>query len=265
MNNSGPHYPSLTFSQEELALLLKVFNTKMIPGTGEDPLAGLTDDQRTLILSSAERNLQARGLLKVTGDHEIVLDRLVVGLLGPCIRPESSLLFWRVSQELGLRTRFFHETLSILVEHFIDDPGLHTFAALPNHDALRERISAFLSIQNPGEMDIKTASVELSQEDFEAMVTRQLERTENNGAAIAEQVGSEENAAVNSFETFSELTTILISKTEPQIVAEGVVLLKAKDQLWQVEKKGEKVLLTRTSFQNIWSQISAFLATTNSV
>ena len=253
-------YPALTFSHEELALLLKIFNVKMIPGTGETPLAGLTEDEQALILSSAERSLQARGLMKIKGEQDIILDPLVIGLIGPCLRPEQSILFWRVSRENGFQSRFFHKTFSLLVEHFLPEKGLHTFAALPNNEALQERIKAFLATEDIQQDSTVTEIVELPRQEFDRMITLQLgqgdiDLEDVSNAPVQDQEGE---WVTNAPDNFIEMTTILLSKTEPTSKAHGLVILKGDNGTWQVEKDNGLVRLSKISFLDIWSQIQHF-------
>jgi hypothetical protein len=146
---------SLTFSQEEVVLLLKLFGAPTIPGLGEDPLAGLPKEHVQLILSSAERSLKARQILSVATDGKITIDRLALALLGPCVTPEFSLIANRTRRNNLPETLYFHAAQAMKVEHAITGPGLHAFTALNGQEILLDRLGGFLNLDSqPAQEDI---------------------------------------------------------------------------------------------------------------
>ena len=88
---------SIDFSVEELVALVGVLDLGPIPGLGEEPLGGLDESQREIVVASAIRSLVARRAVAVDEDRvevaEPVADLVRVlaapGLLGR-VQPGSS-------------------------------------------------------------------------------------------------------------------------------------------------------------------------------
>ena len=137
-------YPSLSFAQEELVLLLKLFDATTIPGMGKEPLAGLSEEQQKLLLSSAERNLKARGVLAVLNHEQIHVDQFTIALIGPCVFPEYSILISQIILGQEPRSHYFHHGNRMVIEHFLSDLALHTFVALPGRVAVEQRLMTLL-------------------------------------------------------------------------------------------------------------------------
>jgi hypothetical protein len=137
---------SVTLSLEEVALLVRLFGAKTMPGMGTEPLAGIPPDQVNFLLSSADRSLRARRIISLSEDGKITIERFILALLGPCIAPEFSVVSLCAKQGGAADMVYFHAAQMMTVEHVISGPGLHTFAALKDRQMLFNRLISFVSL-----------------------------------------------------------------------------------------------------------------------
>lgn len=145
--NEAP--PSLTFSHEEIVLLLGLLRVPTMPGIGTEPFAGLSPEQTRLLLGSAERSLQARGLLRWQAEGDTLhVEKFVLALLGPCCLPEFSVIVTRGPKDGLPETVYVHAAQTMIVEHAVTGPALHTFAAFRSWDEVMPRLLAFLDVQD---------------------------------------------------------------------------------------------------------------------
>lgn len=133
---------SLSFSQEEVVLLLKILGANTIPGVGQQPFGELDNDTQRHLLASAERTLRSRGLLAVVGER-IQIDRTVVALVGTCAVPKLSWLVTQTRPGHLPENRFYHISPTLFVEHTISGPGVHTFTAVVESAQVIERLMHF--------------------------------------------------------------------------------------------------------------------------
>lgn len=133
---------SLSFSQEEVVLILKLLGTDSIPGVGQHPFGDVAQDVEQHLLASAERTLRARAMISIDGEL-INIDQLVVALIGTCAVPRFSWLVTRTLPKQLPENRFYHITPSMFVEHIISGPGIHTFTAIATQAQTIERLTNF--------------------------------------------------------------------------------------------------------------------------
>lgn len=155
--------PNLTFSHEELVLLLYLFRSPAIPGVGAEPLAGLTEEQARLVLSSAERGLKARQIVVPDVDGKLRVERAALALIGACVVPALSVIISRTPKGSLPEFAYYHATSNLIVEHTISSPGLHTFTALADKQMWVEQITQFLKLTNQAQQTEQTAALSSDQ------------------------------------------------------------------------------------------------------
>jgi len=134
----------LTFSQEEIALLLYLMRVPYMLGVGSNPLEGLTQAQAVQALSSADRSLRARGMIAPKAENIVEIDPFVLGLVAPCAMPEVSILVSRSERGAPAQVRLLHRAKGLEVEHTLPEQGLHRFEALIAPDSLHKRLASLL-------------------------------------------------------------------------------------------------------------------------
>ncbi len=239
----APQPISLTFSQEEVVLLLKLFGAPTIPGLGEDPLAGLPKEHVQLILSSAERSLKARQILSVATDEKITIDRLVLALLGPCVTPEFSLIANRTRRNNLPETLYFHAAQAMKVEHAITGPGLHTFTALIGQEILLDHLGKFLNLDSQPAQEsisgnISANSLRDAIQAFEQGATAMTAILQGGGAStgLATALGSD-------LETFVAISAVVGIQHLPEgkMDMQRFAFFECENTLWELGSTDDQV------------------------
>ena len=228
--------PSLTFSQEEVVLLLKLFNAPTIPGVGEDPLPGLDEERQRLILSTAERGLKARQLVSKAEDGTVVIEKMVLALLGTCVAPEFSVIASRIERRQPPENIYFHCAQKMVVAHTISGPGLHTFAALTDRAQLFDHLQRFLKLTDkpalPESGNVAATALRDALQALESGAEAIQQHLLNGGAspAFAQVLSQELNAATINY-------TILAMQhpADGETRTRHLSLLDTAHTLWKME------------------------------
>ena len=169
---------SLSFSQEEVVLVLKLLGAESIPGVGQQPFGEVSEDVERHLLASAERTLRARAMISIEDDR-INIDQVVVALIGTCAVPQYSWLVTRVLQEQPPENRFYHVSPSMFIEHTISGPGIHTFTALARQAQMVERLTQFWQLHS---QDVEQQSQIVQTEEMQRLLTQLMLSQPTEGA-----------------------------------------------------------------------------------
>ncbi|WP_455387529.1 hypothetical protein [Petrachloros mirabilis] len=132
--------------REELVVLLKMLHVPTLPGLGENPLDGLTEDQMDIALLTAERALRARGILRSEAENRVALDPVAFALLGTCILPEISILVQSQTMDGHNTVRYYHATSKLSVEHSFPQVGLNSFVGFAELKPMLPRMFEMLHV-----------------------------------------------------------------------------------------------------------------------
>jgi hypothetical protein len=254
-------YPSLSFSQEELVLLLKLFDATTIPGTGKDPLAGLNEEQQRLLLSSAERNLKARGVLAAPNHEQIRVDQFTVALIGPCVFPEHSILLSQIFIGKEPRNHYFHHGQRVITEHFLSDLALHTFVSLPGKVALQQQLMILIEFPSAKDQNI-TKKFQVSMNVFQDGLTLLFETEKERIIKYGdEKVQAMAEIFLGSMLGFKGLSSMIFIDHQDLEGSISIDLLHTECAVWQVQRTENVAEISKLATQDFIGMISELLET----
>ena len=141
--------PSFTLSSEEVLVLINVLRLDGLIGFDPEPFTQLQEQELALLLSTAERALQARGYLQpAEEERQVVVDPVVVALVGGCGIADVSLAAMYANRDGESEIRYFHvhRATNTFIERTFPMPYLHTFQALDDEQTLISRIADVLRV-----------------------------------------------------------------------------------------------------------------------
>jgi len=143
MNAQSEATVSITFSYEELALLLGLLKLPPLPGFPVDFLNEFRTETGRSRLDVAEHGLQARQFIQVTPDRTITVDPLVVSLLANFRASETLITVLNINN--GVTTQsLFGLSQYMISEYTIAEPGMHRLTWFPDLKTL----NGVLLVQN---------------------------------------------------------------------------------------------------------------------
>ncbi|NTW03751.1 MAG: hypothetical protein HGA19_21175 [Oscillochloris sp.] len=138
---------TLTFGYEEVLLLTRLLKIPALPGMAEDLLAHTPDAQLTAALGSAERSLQARGMVKInTADTPVAIYRPILALFSSCAHAQAIATVMVKATGQPLQVRFYHIAEHLSVERSFPRAGLHTFTGAVSSQVFAEQLGTFLKL-----------------------------------------------------------------------------------------------------------------------
>jgi hypothetical protein len=233
--------PSLTLSHEELILLLKLFGARTIPGLPSNPFPGLPEEQVNLLIASAERNLRARGLLFVSPEGKITVERFVLALLGPCVAPEFSCVALRARKGGQVDLVYFHAAQMMTVEHIVSGPGLHTFAALKDRQAMFNRLVAFVNLDGQPLRQAPAGQVSAGAltQGIQAAV-QEIPSVQNLLASGAQESEFHRSLAEDLSQFAATSRVVAIQHTiDGQVTAQNYAFIESSHALWEFTETGD--------------------------
>lgn len=134
----------VTLSREEVLVILNLIGTRALPRLGEEPIPGLTDEQRAFALIVAERALRARGLATINEEGKLLIHSDILRMVGFCALSTHSIFVTAVESVSGIGSQLVaHLYEAGWVLHLRPDPVLHTFELGEKIESLVERIAIF--------------------------------------------------------------------------------------------------------------------------
>lgn len=138
---------SKQYGRDELIFLLRLMRAFTLPGLGDDPLAGFTQEEATAALMAAEQSLKARGIIDVSDKEERVkLDQITYILVGSCIRPLASIYVSSIGAGGTGAIKYYHISPHLTVEHSFPEVGVDGFFAAPNPIPMLSRILDLMAL-----------------------------------------------------------------------------------------------------------------------
>lgn len=233
---------SVRLSAEELMLVLWLLNTPTLPGLGESPFAGWTEQEIQAALASAERSLRARRFLSKTPQGEIQMEQVVMALVGTCAAPDISIVLAVETPEAGRVVHYFHATSLMAVEHTNPEPGIHCFDALENLEAVQARLETLLALEAQPSPSASPAQLTLA-------VLQEATRAAAEGTAATQDVlkryGLDHNTSTALAATLTQIrrrATLAVihglRKEKPH--SDGMVILEGPPGLWVLQAEGSE-------------------------
>jgi hypothetical protein len=231
-------FPSLTFSTQELIYILWLMRTKTILGLPERPLEMYKPDQVFILFNEAEQSLKARELMRVNSDRTVTLSEDILGLVGPCILPELSVMVIHTLDGQNPQTFYFHLSHHILAEHSIPEPGLHRFENLANLDAMKARAK--------GEFTAQRHDTAVDLPGFSLLENKLMEARDQliqeGGTSPAEVLGKEPAQVAFASDLIHPLSNtsvaVIRSLGQGESTAAAFALLEGPERLWLLVEPG---------------------------
>ncbi|HEC36531.1 MAG TPA: hypothetical protein ENI39_08360 [Anaerolineae bacterium] len=146
---------NLSLGREELIFLLRLMDLQTIPGLEAEPLSRLSKLQRETAMATARHSLLARGIIQhpAGAPEEVEIDATTAGLVTSGLRACASITASRARPGGTVITRYYH-FLSLapylVVEHSSLEGGVHTFQMTKRPEAVLQRLSSLLNLQEQG-------------------------------------------------------------------------------------------------------------------
>lgn len=141
----------LRFSQEELDYLRKVLDLEQMPGLARrgEQARNLPEEQRQLLLLTADRSLRARGLVGLLDNDRRSINPLVAGLLRAYAQPQPALFLSTIRTGWGRGQWLYVFNEQIIFEQCEPEPGVLQFLVLNKQADFQERLSHLLQFPQP--------------------------------------------------------------------------------------------------------------------
>ncbi len=238
---------TLKISVEELLFLLFTLGYKTLPGLGDNPTAGLSEDQIQRAITSGFNALRAREWVQKSSDRDnapIVVDNTLVAIIGICATA-SHLMFISRQDASGLQeTSYIHYGPHLTVIHAVHKLGVHEFTASTDQQAILEYVIEMLRL-----VDVRAAppaeEIQISQELLDIITVAVRDgRTADSISSLREHglAINTANLLVESLSTMraNSLVTLLHvqqgQENNPPSV-EGINLMESSTGFWLLTTK----------------------------
>ena len=132
------------FSNEEMVYLLSLLNIADFPGIPPDPLKQLTDEGKSLLMTTVDHTLRARELVLWDSETKREIDPLVSTLLLGCAHPDFTLFVDLLDATAGPTRLLYIFGSEMLVEQCEVEPQVQQYLQLPSYEALLQRWQALI-------------------------------------------------------------------------------------------------------------------------
>lgn len=231
---------------EELLVLLGVLRASTLPGLGEDPLEGLSDERREGALGAAERSLRARGLIAVDeAESRIEVEPLTLALLGTCVYPQYTVSVAMLDKAGGIDAAYYHGRDDFLVEHSFPEPGIYEFLTAAERADMGERFMRKLALANGPAPEGVSFQVPLAGME-EARELAKAGRREEIAKLLAQKGlgGEEAERAIAIFESATRsffLVRADYGESPDETKGSGLALLEQEGGYWLLSGDDEHV------------------------
>ncbi len=134
-------------SQEEIFFLLSQIKAPGMLGIDPSPLAIFDGNQRLAVMGAARRALQARGLLHVGAEGELLLDPALRTTIDTAsFAPRSLSMLHRKAGEEQLQSYIVHHAEPRWVEHHQPATGLHQLTLMNEPPAIQNQLEQLLGL-----------------------------------------------------------------------------------------------------------------------
>lgn len=259
---------------EELLFSLKALGIQTLPGLGESPLLGLTDDQVKRLLSAGFNSLRARGFVEqsATAEAGLAVDRVLASLIAVCASAQQLLLVRRQGDSIAPEVHYLHMGKHLTVIHSTEAPGVHRL--LGTVDAKTASAVIHKALRLNGQLCPAVPPVHVRAETLEGLAAHLRARDAASAVAFLLNQGVGEAEARRVVEELSTMTaTCLVSHIqvrpeahEKRAVAQSYTVVETPTCFWIAEPHGAEkdpmdVELRPVSGHDLISQIDRMIVT----
>lgn len=231
---------TIKLSQEEVLLISMNLHLPLMIGVDRKMLDLPREDVQG-ILQSAETTLLQRDYLRVDKDGTKNLAPIIVACMFTCARPEQTIIISRSSKAMAQETLMIHQSLEMIVNHFLDGSGAHIFTVLPD---LNPAIEGILRLAQTS-LYAKPISPEASLPESVYGEANQLAQGKNPGALYALLTRHlPEQTAVGFHQTLDNLEAVVTAvrlthgEKAEDTKQDGFTLLQGGDIQWLMRSSG---------------------------
>jgi hypothetical protein len=134
----------LRFANEEMVYLLRSLGITDFPGLAVEPLKGLADNQKSLLLMEADHTLRARGLVRWLGEGKREIAPLVAGVLLECARPRYTLFVDMLETGSAATPLLYLFGETIVVEQSEPEPQVQQYLVMPGYEDFIKRLRVLM-------------------------------------------------------------------------------------------------------------------------
>ncbi len=227
----------IRLGQEELVVLLGVLRASTLPGLGEDPLGGVSEEQREAALGAAERSLRARGLIAVdAAESRVEVEPLTLALLGTCVYPRYTISFAALDKTGNIDAAYYHGRDDFLVEHSFPEPGICEFLTAAGKEAMHDRLMHRMGLAGGPAPAGKPFKVPLSGMEEARELAKAGKREEIIKVLAEKGMGREEAEMVTAIFESSTRSFFMVradyGETPDETRGEGIALLEQDGGYW---------------------------------
>ena len=241
----------ILLAHAELLFLLHAVRAKALVSIAPAHLFPTSEAELDALIQRGRDSLEARGLLKKTGDDRQSIDNDLLTVITTAAYPRVATLLVHNTVEAGFQLLWFYQSEDSFIEHTVTQELLHRFLLYPNFSTLLDRMEQIVSVQNG-----RTAKIEMKMEqDAFFTVKNMMEREENEQArAVLNQVGlsnEETHAFLHTLERLRSAGNIAFLRCSHNSVVDGrnIALLQDENTTWSARQcvAGQPLLTIETT------------------
>jgi hypothetical protein len=233
----------LKFSAEELLFLLSVLKIKTLAGLGEDPAAGLNEEQLAMARAAGFNSLRARGLVGEQPDQEktLAVDNIILALLGTCVRAQQLILLNRQLKENNRVMGYVYTGSEMTTVHEVNEPGVHTFIGIIGQQQTKEYVASWLNLNEQSAPADEV--IRIPEEELERVTGAALEKRNDEAITILQKQGASVSVArkfVESLHSTRSNTMVAMAQIQhdnTQRQAKGFNLIEDTKGFWIMKRE----------------------------
>lgn len=244
---------NLSLGREELIFLLRLMDLQTVLGLEEEPLSCLSKAQREAAMTTAKHSLLARGIIQHPGGapKEVEVDAIAAGLVTSGLRARASITASRARPGGTVITRYYH-FLSLdpylVVEHGSPEAGVHTFQMTGRPEAVLQRLSGLLNLQEQG-----TPAGEGGEVAEGTLLQARQTAAEGGKISLVEAILRKDGLDEETTRGLGLALCQLLSESSlirvdfEMVIEEGIGLLEGPDGLWLLQRGGSPPNLVKVA------------------
>ncbi len=151
---------TLRLGAEEVVFLLKALNIKTLPGLGDDPTNGLSEDQINRAIAAGFNSLRARGWVKeAVGDKPMSIESAIIAAFVVCASAPNVLFVSRQPADGPAQVLYVHLGEHMTVSHSIIQPGVHQFVGTVDAETTVAEVAKLLHLEKQPRPSTKPISI----------------------------------------------------------------------------------------------------------
>lgn len=257
----------LRFGIEEVIFLLQALKIKSLPGMGDDPTQGLTEDQLNRATAAGLNSLMARGLVTppTSAEAPLTIESFVIAIFALCAGATRVVYVTHQKPDGTTDGLYVHTNQTMYVAHSLMTPTVHQFVMSETPEPALDEANSLLSLN--GQRGAAAKGFSLTQAVF-SQAGELLKNGKQGEAAdlLKAQGASAETAGhlldtLTGFKATSLVTLLNVGDDRPADAppAQGFTLLEGANGLWRMTPDGDVLKLEPVTAGDVRKQIAGLL------